>query len=48
MPTVLTEHGFFTNFRDAILLMDDGYRRGSAAALASAIDEIYEKWREEE
>jgi len=45
MPTVLTEHGFFTNFREAILLMDDAYRRGSALALANAIDEIYAVWK---
>jgi len=46
MPTSLIEAGFFTNFREAILLMDTAYRQRTAEVLANAIDEIYEHWRE--
>ena len=45
MPSVLIEAGFFTNFRDAILLMDDAYRRRTAERLLDAVDEIYREWR---
>lgn len=45
MPTVLTESGFMTNFSDAILLMDDGYRRKTVEAMSDAVDEIFELWR---
>jgi len=46
MPAVLTESGFFTNFNEAILLMDDTYRQKTAQCLLDAIDEIYELWKE--
>jgi len=45
MPSVLYEGGFFTNFTDTILLMDDMYRRRTAECLANAVDKIYAHWR---
>jgi N-acetylmuramoyl-L-alanine amidase len=46
MPATLIESGFFTNFADAILLMDEAYRKRTAECLLNAIDRIYENWRE--
>jgi N-acetylmuramoyl-L-alanine amidase len=46
MAAVLTESAFFTNFREAILLMDDTFRQRTAQALSDAIDEIYGLWRD--
>ena len=48
MPAVLIEAGFFTNFREAVLLMDETYRRRVAIYMFNAINEIYELWREEQ
>ena len=48
MPAVVVEGGFFTNFRDAVLLMDNTFRQRTAEHLRDAVDEIYELWREEQ
>ena len=46
MPASLAEVGFFTNFTDALLLMDDAYRIRTAECLANAVNEIYQHWKE--
>ena len=45
MPAVLTESGFITNFNEAVLIMDDTYRRETASCFLDAIDKIYQLWR---